>query len=207
MTINGVFKPDNKRHEELLLLMSLPILQKELNEFVMTWNSRNVECQSEYQIISSGSRWCTWRNISFASYSGFPKLRNWCRKRWYWCSRWCFRSEFTRTIYRVIGELCSHSFVKLPQDPESGIEFYADVLIFLHNDGLLCKKNWQILWLWRLINRECIISLIFLAYFVSFIQKMPPIITFYGAFDHFLRTCEVAKFWSLKFYLYASDVI
>ena len=82
MTIDGIFKPDNKRHEEL-------------NEFLMTWNNRNVECQSECQIIISGSRWCTWRNISFANYSGFPKLRNWCRKRRHWCSRWCFRSDIT----------------------------------------------------------------------------------------------------------------
>ena len=42
MSINGIFKPDNKLHEELLLLVFMSILQKELNEFLMTWNSRNV---------------------------------------------------------------------------------------------------------------------------------------------------------------------
>ena len=42
MTINGIFKPDNKLHEELLLFVFMPILQKELNEFLMIWNSRNV---------------------------------------------------------------------------------------------------------------------------------------------------------------------
>ena len=42
MAINGIFKPDNKLHGELLLFVLMPILQKELNEFLMTWNSRNV---------------------------------------------------------------------------------------------------------------------------------------------------------------------
>ena len=43
MTINVIFKPDNKLlHKELLLFLFMPILQKELNEFLMTWNSRNV---------------------------------------------------------------------------------------------------------------------------------------------------------------------
>ena len=42
MTINGIFKPDNKLHEELLLFVFMPILQKELNEFLMIWNIRNV---------------------------------------------------------------------------------------------------------------------------------------------------------------------
>ena len=41
MTINVIFKPDSNLHEELLLLVSVPVLQKELNEFLMTWNSRN----------------------------------------------------------------------------------------------------------------------------------------------------------------------
>ena len=42
MTISGIFKPDNKLHKELLLFVFMPILQKEMNEFLMTWNSRNV---------------------------------------------------------------------------------------------------------------------------------------------------------------------
>ena len=46
MSTNGIFKQDNKLHEELLLLVFMSILQKELNEFLMTWNSRNVR-QSE----------------------------------------------------------------------------------------------------------------------------------------------------------------
>ena len=43
MTVNGIFKSDDKLHEELLLFMFMPILQKELNEFLMTWNSRDVK--------------------------------------------------------------------------------------------------------------------------------------------------------------------
>ena len=42
MTVNGIFKSDDKLHEELLLFIFMPILQKELNEFMMTWNSRDV---------------------------------------------------------------------------------------------------------------------------------------------------------------------
>ena len=38
-------------------------------------------------------------------------------------------------------------------------------------------------------------------------DKTPPIIKFYGVFDQFLRTCEVAKFWMIRLYLYKSDVI
>ena len=40
--INGIFKPDNRLHEELLLFVFMPILQNELNEFLATWNSQNV---------------------------------------------------------------------------------------------------------------------------------------------------------------------
>ena len=40
--INGIFKPDNKLHEELPLFVLMPILQNELNEFLATWNSQNV---------------------------------------------------------------------------------------------------------------------------------------------------------------------
>ena len=43
MTVNGIFKSDDKLHEELLLFMFMPILQKELNECLMTWNSRDVK--------------------------------------------------------------------------------------------------------------------------------------------------------------------
>ena len=42
MAINGIFKPDNKLHDELLLFAFMPILPKGLNEFLMTWNNRNV---------------------------------------------------------------------------------------------------------------------------------------------------------------------
>ena len=41
MNINGTFKPDNKLHEEFFLYVFVPILQKELNELLMTWNNRN----------------------------------------------------------------------------------------------------------------------------------------------------------------------
>ena len=38
-------------------------------------------------------------------------------------------------------------------------------------------------------------------------EKTPPIIKFYGAFDHFSRTCELAKFSTVKLYLYVNHVI
>ena len=43
-------------------------------------------------------------------------------------------------------------------------------------------------------------------FFVSFMEKKPPI-KVYGVLDHFSRTSEVAKFWIVKLYLNASDVI
>ena len=39
MTTNSIFKQDKKIHEELLLFIFRPILQKELNEFLMIWKS------------------------------------------------------------------------------------------------------------------------------------------------------------------------
>ena len=51
MIINGIFKPDNNLHEELLFCAFIPILQKELNEFLMAWNSRNVRNQQLLQVV------------------------------------------------------------------------------------------------------------------------------------------------------------
>ena len=42
MTVNGIFKPDNKLHEELLFCVFMPVLQKELNEILITRNTRNI---------------------------------------------------------------------------------------------------------------------------------------------------------------------
>ena len=47
---------------------------------------------------SSGSRWCSCRNISYALYSGFAKSRNLCRKTQNWCKGRCFRSKFTDIV-------------------------------------------------------------------------------------------------------------
>ena len=49
--------------------------------------------------------------------------------------------------------------------------------------------------------------LVFFAFFVTFMEKIPLIIKFYGVFDHVSRTCYVAKFWTTKLYLYVNDVI
>ena len=38
------------------------------------------------------------------------------------------------------------------------------------------------------------LPLVFFAFFVTFMRKIPPIIKFYGVFHHFSWTCEVAKF-------------
>ena len=42
-------------------------------------------------------------------------------------------------------------------------------------------------------NVQNISPLVFFAFFVSFMEKKPPI-KFYGVFDHFSRAYEVAKF-------------
>ena len=44
-------------------------------------------------------------------------------------------------------------------------------------------------------------------FFVTFMEKTPSIIKFYGIFDNFSQTCEVAKSWTIKLYLCVSDVI
>ena len=96
---------------------------------------------------SSGSRWCSWSNISYDWYSELPKSGNCCRK------------AHIDVVENALGidlltlfpnkDLCelfecyvhSHS-VTLPEDPESGIQFYVDVLIFLQNDGFTMQKIW-----------------------------------------------------------------
>ena len=46
----------------------------------------------------------------------------------------------------------------------------------------------------------------FVSFFVRFLEKKPPI-KFYGVFDHFSRTYEVAKFWMIELYLNVSDIM
>ena len=62
--------------------------------------------------------------------------------------------------------------------------------------------------MWR-HTRDCMkhITPSFLCIFVTFMEKRPPIIKFDGVFDHFSRTCEAAKSWTLKLCLCVSDVI
>ena len=55
-------------------------------------------------------------------------------------------------------------------------------------------------------NVQNILPLIFFAFFVIFLEKKPTI-KFYGVFDHFLGTYEVAKFSMTELYLDVSDVI
>ena len=55
-------------------------------------------------------------------------------------------------------------------------------------------------------NFQNIFSLVYFAFFVSFMEEQPPI-KFYSAFGNFLRTYEVAKFWMIKLCLDTSDVI
>ena len=55
-------------------------------------------------------------------------------------------------------------------------------------------------------NVQNISLLVFFAFFVSFMEKKPPL-KFIGVFVHFLRTYEVPKFSMIKSYLDISDVI
>ena len=50
MTLKSTLKSKNKLHKELFLFLFLPILQKELNEFLMTWNSRKVRHWRRLQV-------------------------------------------------------------------------------------------------------------------------------------------------------------
>ena len=47
-------------------------------------------------------------------------------------------------------------------------------------------------------NVQNMSPLVFFAYFVSFMEKKP--IKFYGVFDHFPWTYQVAKLWMIKLY-------
>ena len=74
MTINDLFKPDNQLQKEMLLIVFMRILLKELHEFLMTWNSRNVRQSAAapggvLDII-----------FSYDWYTGFSKSMNRCRK-------------------------------------------------------------------------------------------------------------------------------
>ena len=48
--------------------------------------------------------------------------------------------------------------------------------------------------------------LVFFAFFVTFMKKT-PIIKFYGVYDHFKQTFEVAKSWTIKLYHCIGDFI
>ena len=50
-------------------------------------------------------------------------------------------------------------------------------------------------------------SLVFFAFFPNFMEKAPPIIKFYGVFNHFSQPHEVAKSWTIKLYHCISDII
>ena len=43
----GVFKANNILHKEFLLFVFLPIIQKELNEFMQIWNNNNIRKSAE----------------------------------------------------------------------------------------------------------------------------------------------------------------
>ena len=100
----------------------------------MTWNSQNVR-------QSAAARGGV-PDVLFQMPGtvGFPKSRNQCRKAQWWCSGRCSRSKFNTIFWnKDLYELFEcyvhiHSLI-LPEDLESGIQFYAEVLIFLQNDG------------------------------------------------------------------------
>ena len=71
------------------------------------------------------------------------------------------------------------------------------------------KVTW--LWIQHMQPHTCecikIPTLVVFALFVSFMERTPTIIKFYGVFYHFLQTSQVTKFWTIKLYLYVNDVI
>ena len=112
------------------------ILQKELNEFLMTWNSRNVRQSAaapggvpdvlfhmpgtvgfQNQGISAERR-----DVDAAEdVLGVNSLSFFRNKDLY---------ELFESYFHI------HSLI-LPKEPESGIHFHAEVLIFLQNDGFI----------------------------------------------------------------------
>ena len=136
MAINGIFKPDNKLHEELLLFAFMPILQKGLNEFLMTWNNRNVRQSTTApggvsDVLFQMPGTVDFQNQGIGAERGDTDVAE------------DVLGVNSLSFFRNkdLYELCEcyvhiHSSA-LPEDPENGIQFHAEVLIFLQNDGFI----------------------------------------------------------------------
>ena len=129
MTVNGIFKSDDKLHEELLLLMFMPILQKELNEFLMTWNSRDVRQSAVAPGGVPDVLFYMHDPVDFQSQGTSAERRDVNV-----ISPPFFQDKDLYELFECYVHI--HSLI-LSEDPESRIQFYAEVLIFLQNDGCI----------------------------------------------------------------------
>ena len=104
---------------------------------------------------------------------------------------------------RRIEQIAGLWFARGDQCP--GWHYDFTKLLWFHEVTMI---SWSTLWfrkvtkfciqlMWR-HTRECI---------NRHPRSPPPIIKFYGVFNHFSRTCEVAKSWTIKLYHCISDVI
>ena len=114
----------------------------------------------------------------------------------------CF---YVRFFFWLYGERASHKvlwrFVWRKNVAQSFVTFWLGLTSYkVTKFCIQCK--------WR-HTCECIkhVTPNYFAFFVTFMEKAPPIIKVYGVFDHFSRTFEVAKFWAIKLYFYVKDVI
>ena len=130
MAINGIFKPDNKLHGELLLFVLMPILQKELNEFLMTWNSRNVRQSAAALGGVPDVLFHMFGTVGFQNHGIGAKKRNIDLEEDVLGVTLLpfFRNKDLYELFECYVPI--HSLL-LPEDPESGIQFYAELLIFL----------------------------------------------------------------------------
>ena len=100
--------------------------------------------------------------------------------------------------------------------PKGGHLQLEDSFLFLHQQCPLIGENTVVTKFWIQLKwrhaREYTerftpgFLCFFFFFFASFMEKN-PLINFYGAFDHFSWTYEVAMFWMIKLYLNEIDVI
>ena len=131
----GIFKSDDKLHEELLLFIFMPILQKELNEFMMTWNSRDVRQSAAApggvpDVIFHMPGPVDFQNQGTSVERRYVNVAEDVEV----ISLLFFQNKDLYELFACYVHI--HSLI-LPEDPESRIQFYAEVLKFLQNDGFI----------------------------------------------------------------------
>ena len=116
--------------------MFMPILQKELNEFLMTWNSRDVKQSAAAPGGVPDVLFHMPGPVDFQNQGTIAKRRdvNVAEDVVEVISLPFFQNKDLYELFECNFHIRS---LILPEDPESWIQFCAEVLIFLQNDGFI----------------------------------------------------------------------